>query len=212
MSSSALHLKAQNRSLSVEILRYKRQLTDARKELDLIRGKSREMESLVSIIQRAWSQLDIDVSMLLDGFGDSEPLTEGTGNTELLHRLVHAGSDFHVRDPTDVTGLPQLDVDEWSTAEDIEKARALTVSRLLRLGAPKEGVTVVDPPPSSSAATAVASSSSSSAPSSSSSSSSGRHGGSKSKKETDAADEEDYPLSPGDVGYGGKVCKVQWNP
>ena len=56
-SSSVLHLKAQNRSLSVEMLRYKRQLSEARKELDMIRGKSREMESLVSIIQRAWSQV-----------------------------------------------------------------------------------------------------------------------------------------------------------
>jgi hypothetical protein len=39
------------------MLRYKRQLSEARKELDMIRGKSREMESLVSIIQRAWSQV-----------------------------------------------------------------------------------------------------------------------------------------------------------
>ncbi len=39
------------------MLRYKRQLSEARKELDVIRGKSHEMESLVSIIQRAWSQV-----------------------------------------------------------------------------------------------------------------------------------------------------------
>ena len=51
------HLKSQNRALSLEMLRYKRQLSEARKELDMIRGKSREMESLVSIIQRAWSQV-----------------------------------------------------------------------------------------------------------------------------------------------------------
>ena len=52
------HLKSQNRALSLEMLRYKRQLSGARKELDMIRGKSREMESLVSIIQRAWSQVN----------------------------------------------------------------------------------------------------------------------------------------------------------
>ena len=50
-------LKAQNRALGMEMLRYKRQLSEARRELDIIRGKSSEMESLVSIIQRAWSQV-----------------------------------------------------------------------------------------------------------------------------------------------------------
>ena len=56
------HLKSQNRALSLEMLRYKRQLSEARKELDMIRGKSREMESLVSIIQRAWSQVLHNIS------------------------------------------------------------------------------------------------------------------------------------------------------
>ena len=56
------HLKSQNRALSLEMLRYKRQLSEARKELDMIRGKSREMESLVSIIQRAWSQVLHEIS------------------------------------------------------------------------------------------------------------------------------------------------------
>jgi hypothetical protein len=56
------HLKSQNRALSLEMLRYKRQLSEARKELDMIRGKSREMESLVSIIQRAWSQVLQEIS------------------------------------------------------------------------------------------------------------------------------------------------------
>ena len=55
------HLKSQNRALSLEMLRYKRQLSEARKELDMIRGKSREMESLVSIIQRAWSQVLLNI-------------------------------------------------------------------------------------------------------------------------------------------------------
>ena len=53
-------------------------------------------------------QLDIDASMLLDGFGDSEHIAEAGGNSELLYRLVHAGSDFHSLDPTDIKGLPKL--------------------------------------------------------------------------------------------------------
>ena len=106
-------------------------------------------------------QLDIDVSMLLDGFGDSEQLAEAGGNTELLFRLLHAGMDYHPRDPADEGALPKMDVDEWSTTEDIEKARAIAERVLKRDDA---------------------------APSSSSSSSSSS--GSKSKKETEAADEE----------------------
>ena len=30
------------------------------------------------------------------------------GNTELLYRLINAGSEFRARDPTDVTGLPKV--------------------------------------------------------------------------------------------------------
>jgi hypothetical protein len=41
--------------------------------------------------------------MLLDGFGDSEHIAEGGGNSELLFRLLHAGSNFHSLDPTDTT-------------------------------------------------------------------------------------------------------------
>ena len=191
-------LKSQNRALGMEMLRYKRQLSEARRELDIIRGKSSEMESLVSIIQRAWSQvrrlyvayefsrlvsdmnfigthctlqLDIDVSMLLDGFGDSEQLAEAGGNTELLFRLLHAGMEYHPRDPANESAWPKMDVDEWSASEDIEKARAIAERVLKRSDA---------------------------APSSSSSSS-----GSKSKKETEAADEEE--MSAMDVEFGGKV-------
>ena len=57
MSASSFLLKSQNRSLSKEVSRNKRTLTEARKELDLMRRKAREMESLVSLIQRAWSQV-----------------------------------------------------------------------------------------------------------------------------------------------------------
>jgi len=50
-------LRHQNRSLALELVRYKRQIAESREELDMIRGRSREMESLVSAIQRAWSQV-----------------------------------------------------------------------------------------------------------------------------------------------------------
>lgn len=50
-------LTSQNKALGLEMLSYKRAIAEGRKELELMRRKSREMESLVSLIQRAWSQV-----------------------------------------------------------------------------------------------------------------------------------------------------------
>ena len=66
--------------------------------------------------------MDIDASMLLDGFGDSENIADVGGNSELLYRLIHAGSNFHGFDPTDLKGLPCLKIDEWSSSDDIIRA------------------------------------------------------------------------------------------
>lgn len=51
-------LRSQNKALSLELVRYKRQIGESREELEMIRGKSREMETLVGVIQRAWSQVN----------------------------------------------------------------------------------------------------------------------------------------------------------
>jgi hypothetical protein len=66
------HLRSQNRALSLEVRKSKMTIESARKELDMMRNKSREMEALVGTIQRAWSQLDIDTSLLLDSLGDTD--------------------------------------------------------------------------------------------------------------------------------------------
>ena len=50
-------LRNQNRQMAIQLMRYKRQISESRKELEMMRDKSREMESLVSVIQRAWSQV-----------------------------------------------------------------------------------------------------------------------------------------------------------
>jgi hypothetical protein len=50
-------LRNQNKALSVDIFRCKRQISESRKELEMMRNKSREMETLVGVIQRAWSQV-----------------------------------------------------------------------------------------------------------------------------------------------------------
>jgi hypothetical protein len=57
MSGKSFLLVSQNRSLNRELSRSKRSIAEARRELELMRRKSREMESLVSLIQRAWSQV-----------------------------------------------------------------------------------------------------------------------------------------------------------
>lgn len=68
--------------------------------------------------------------MLLDGLGDSENIAESGGNSELLYRLLHAGSNYHSLDPTDITGLPKLKVDEWSSAEELAEARTAATTAL----------------------------------------------------------------------------------
>jgi len=69
-------------------------------------------------------QLDIDASMLLDSLGDSEIPEQDTAPSELLVRLLNAGSSSRKADPTDLSNLPQLDVDQWTAADQIEKERA----------------------------------------------------------------------------------------
>ena len=77
-----------------------------------------------------------------------------------------------------------MDVDEWSTAEDIEKARVIAERRLK---IDRSGGTIKEEDPGES----------------SSSSSSSSRGHSKSKKETEVADEEE--INHMDIECGGKV-------
>ena len=61
--------------------------------------------------------------MLLDSLGDSEIPDQDTNSSELFVRLVSAGATSRKTDPTDLNNLPQLDVDQWTTADQIEKER-----------------------------------------------------------------------------------------
>jgi hypothetical protein len=122
---------SQNRALSLELRSYKRKLVDARRELDLMRSKSREMETLVGVIQRNWSQLDIDASMLLDVLGDAEKLSLTHTNSELLTQLMKAGQDHQQLDPTDETSIPRLGgVDQWSSPDEIERAKVTAIKSI----------------------------------------------------------------------------------
>jgi len=76
-----LQLLQRNKTLGSELRRYKRQFEAAKKEIQLVKHRSREMEALISVIQRAWSQLDIDVCMFLDCLGDSVPLAQNSEYT-----------------------------------------------------------------------------------------------------------------------------------
>jgi hypothetical protein len=50
-------LSSQNKALGVDLLRCKQQIGESRQELEAMRNKSREMETLVGVIQRSWSQV-----------------------------------------------------------------------------------------------------------------------------------------------------------
>jgi hypothetical protein len=61
--------------------------------------------------------------MLLDSLGDSEAKVNDDGSSELLHRLVNAGSRYLKIDPTQVDGVPHVNADQWSSREEVEKQR-----------------------------------------------------------------------------------------
>lgn len=121
-TGSTLFLSCQNQALSLEMYNYRRQVAETRKELEAARHRSREMETLVSVIQRAWSQLEIDSNMLLDALGES---AEGSNAQEqgkinaIFNEFLSSGSKLRSSDPTDITQLPPLDVDRWSSPEEI---------------------------------------------------------------------------------------------
>jgi hypothetical protein len=59
---SLTELTSKKRLVYNEVLQYKKQEIEARKELDILNQKSKEVESIVSLIQRAWSQVIIIIS------------------------------------------------------------------------------------------------------------------------------------------------------
>lgn len=61
--------------------------------------------------------------MLLDSLGDSEIPEQEFDSSELLVRFVAAGSSSIKVDPTDLSTLQQLDVDQWTTEGQIEEER-----------------------------------------------------------------------------------------
>ncbi len=75
--------------------------------------------------------MDIDSSMLLDSLGDSEVSVPDTGSSELLYRLIHTGSQYFALEPTNHENLPKLDVDQWSSAEEIEAEKSRIEAKLM---------------------------------------------------------------------------------
>lgn len=117
--------KHRNRSLQLELSNKKRIISESRRELELMRKKSREMEALVSLVQRAWSQLDIDASLLLDSLGDPEAVISDQGANDMLYRFLHISNQYYQVDPTGEKVVPSLEgVDEWSSEQDISAAVA----------------------------------------------------------------------------------------
>lgn len=113
------------------MLNKKRIIQEARRELELMRKKSREMEALVSLIQRAWSQLDIDASLLLDSLGDPEAVISERGANDMLYQFLHVSGKYYQLDPTHDQVVPSLDsFDEWVSPEEIEQARQQTETNI----------------------------------------------------------------------------------
>ena len=89
--SGSSQLSIMNKTLNQDLKYAKKQLNEAERELDIMKVKSTEMESLVSVISRSWSQLDVVISLLLDTVGESEFLEQFhacSDSIQLLNRLI----------------------------------------------------------------------------------------------------------------------------
>ena len=79
---------------------------------------------MVTTIQRAWVQLDIDTSLLLDSLGDADvPTRDRSEHSDLFTRLLQAGKEYSTRNPSDLSSLPTMEIDAWTTAEDVVAER-----------------------------------------------------------------------------------------
>ncbi len=96
------------------------------------------METLVSLIQRAWSQLDIDAALILDSLGDNEVVVPESGSTEMLYRMLHIHDKFSRLDPTCIANVPKPEIDQWSSDREICTLRDEAIKEL-------EYVPTVDP-------------------------------------------------------------------
>lgn len=91
-NNNSNHSLQLNKTLNNDLKYAKKQLNEAECELDMMKMKSKEMESLVSVISRSWSQLDVVISLMLDTLGESEFLEqfrECSDSIQLLNKLLH---------------------------------------------------------------------------------------------------------------------------
>ena len=103
-------LKDENRVLLQDMALCKRQFVGLKKELTMMEKKSREIELVVSLMQRLWSQLDIDAAMILDCLGDSEYLAQTNENSELLHRILQytESQELEQQQGTEIAGSSEV--------------------------------------------------------------------------------------------------------
>lgn len=128
---SSMFLATQNKALVLEMNRYKRKISEARKELELMRSKSREMEALVSMIQRAWSQLDVDSSLLLDALGDSDMVIDENEKFQIVNLFLQAGSKLNDINAMNMNNVMQpMMIDEWSSTKEIEAEKKNTLESI----------------------------------------------------------------------------------
>jgi len=117
--TSLLFLSCQNQALSLEMHKYRRQIAETRKELETARLRCGDMETITNVIKRAWSQLEFNLNMLLDDrLGETDGVAALPQET-ILKEFLSSGSSLRMRDPTDTSHLPQLDIDQWSSTEEI---------------------------------------------------------------------------------------------
>ena len=143
--SAHYHLRMQNKMLNYEIKRSKNILQSVQKELGNIKGQNQGMQSLVSLIQRSWKQLDTLAGSILESSRSNSTSTiaapSSSSKNDMEHSLLSYAMQISnaisvqqsqsldvlgplARDPTDLDALVHtMQIDEFSSSVLLEAER-----------------------------------------------------------------------------------------
>ena len=90
------YLRYQNRALAKELSKSKTKLANLRDEVKDLQKKRLSMESLVSVVEKAWFQLDIDVGSLVQVIlpKDSAETMKSSTSSDIFSSFIQSGLNY----------------------------------------------------------------------------------------------------------------------
>ena len=116
-----MFLECQNQSLAHAVAENKRLISEVRLDLEMMQEKARMLEGLLCGVQRTWSQLEIDLTMLMDDIGsDASPGSSALGQ---FQEFLSAGAPLALLDPLHIDPHYLPVIDKWHSIEEMQAER-----------------------------------------------------------------------------------------